>query len=80
MKLWRHRNPPETVREGTCEVTSEATRARIQAERDLAATQRRLIVAQAQTPAHEALAERLRELRGPNHLARDLRLAFRGRR
>ncbi|WP_157550495.1 DUF7620 family protein [Nocardioides jensenii] len=51
---------------------SEATEAREQAERDLEQ-------AQAETPAIEALAARLRELREHNHFASAIATSFQGR-
>lgn len=61
---WRRRPEPEGE-----PVISEATRARIQAQRDLADDVALLGRLRDETPTHAALARRLRELRTDNHFA-----------
>jgi hypothetical protein len=81
MKLWRRRHSGgDAEQEGADVVTSEATRARQQAERDLESTKRELIVTRSQTRHFADLGDTLRELRMVNHIREDVETALLGRR
>lgn len=67
MRWWRRRN----VTPRLAHPTSEATRARQRAERDLLATR-------AKTPMYRDLAASLREIRERNNFAAAIETSFRG--
>lgn len=74
--LWWRRREEEAVREEP-QVT-EATRARVQAERDLAQDLCRLDEIRSETPEHVALGARVHRLFVENHLAPAIEQLFRG--